>query len=88
MKLSIKAFALAAGILWAFALFITTGLNLIFPSYAREFLLLVASFYPGYNPGGVVSLFIGPLYGLIDAGIAAAVFAWIYNRLDSRTSPD
>jgi hypothetical protein len=41
----------------------------------------MASIYPGYQPfTGFSSVIIGAMYGFVDAGIAAAIFAWIYNR--------
>ncbi len=60
-----------------------TGLaNLIWPSYGRDFLLVMASVYPGYHAtrsfGEVV---VGALYGLVDGGVGGAVVAWLYNRL-------
>ena len=53
---------------------------MLFPGYAVNFLEVVGSIYPGYHPGtGISSAFIGSLYGVVDAGIAATIFAWLYN---------
>ncbi len=80
MKLSIKALALSAAIIWGLALLIVSSANMIFPGYAVNFLEVVGSIYPGYHPGtGISSVIIGSLYGVVDAGIAAAIFAWLYN---------
>lgn len=80
MKLSIKAFALSAAILWGVALLVIISVNIIFPGYATDFLKIVSSIYPGYHPGtGISSAVIGALYGILDAGIAATIFAWLYN---------
>ena len=80
MKLSIKALALSAAILWGLTLLIVGGANIIFPGYALNFLEVVGSIYPGYQPGtGIYSVIIGTLYGVVDAGIAATLFAWLYN---------
>lgn len=82
MRLSIKAFALAAGILWGSALLVVTCANLVFPGYAENFLAVVASVYPGYHYGsGISGIIIAALYGFVDAGIAGAVFAWLYNLI-------
>jgi hypothetical protein len=52
----------------------------MFPGYATNFLEVIGSVYPGYHPStGVSSVIIGSLYGVVDAGIGAAIFAWLYN---------
>ncbi len=80
MKLSIKALALSAAIIWGFALLIVGIINIIVPGYAVDFLGVIGSIYPGYHPGtGISSVIIGSLYGVLDAGIGAAIFAWLYN---------
>ncbi|MCH7695767.1 MAG: hypothetical protein IIB73_05645 [Proteobacteria bacterium] len=80
MKLSIKALALSAAIIWGFALLIVGITNIIVPGYAVDFLEVIGSIYPGYHPGtGIYSAIIGSLYGVLDAGIGAAIFAWLYN---------
>lgn len=82
MKLSIKAFALTAAIIWSAALFIVISFNTVTPGFAGDFLRVVGSIYPGYKPGtGFSSAIIGALYGFVDAGIGGAVFAWLYNLL-------
>ena len=80
MKLSIKAFSLAAAGIWGLAMLFTTTVNMISPGYAVDFLVIVSSIYPGFEPGlGIKSIVVGTLYGIVDAGIAGAVFAWLYN---------
>jgi hypothetical protein len=80
MKLSIKALALTAAIFWAAAILIVSSANMMFPGYAINFLDLIGSIYPGYQPGtGITSVIVGSLYGFVDAGIGAAIFAWLYN---------
>ncbi|MCH8080049.1 MAG: hypothetical protein IIA06_09790 [Proteobacteria bacterium] len=80
MKLSIKALAITAAIIWGGALLIVGSANIIFPGYGSDFLEVMGSIYPGYQPGtGFPSVIIGSLYGVVDAGIGAAIFAWIYN---------
>jgi len=80
MKLSVKAFALSAGIIWALALFMVITLNMVTDSYGSVFLTVVGSIYPGYHYGtGITSIIVGSLYGFVDAGIAGLIFAWLYN---------
>lgn len=80
MKLSVKAFAITAAIFWALTMLILNGINVMSPDYASDFLKVVASIYPGYEPGlGIKSIVVGTLYGLVDAAIGGAIFAWIYN---------
>jgi len=80
MKLSIKALAITAAIIWGGALLIVGSANMMFPGYGLDFLEVMGSIYPGYQPGtGLSSVIIGSLYGVVDAGIGAAIFAWLYN---------
>lgn len=82
MKLSIKSLALTAAIFWGAALLIVGGANLMFPGYGLSFLEVIGSVYPGYQPGtGLSSVMVGSLYGIVDAGIGGAIFAWLYNFL-------
>ena len=80
MKLSIKGLAISAAIVWGAALLILGSANLMFSGYGSNFLEVIGSVYPGYQPGtGISSVIIGSLYGIVDAGIGAAIFAWLYN---------
>jgi len=80
MKLNIKALALAAAILWGAGMFLTGIANMVYPQYGTVFLTVMGTIYPGYQPfTGISSVVIGALYGFVDAGIAAAILAWLYN---------
>jgi len=80
MKLSVKGLAITAAIIWGAALLIVGSANMMFPGYASNFLEIMGSIYPGYHPEtGFPSVIIGSLYGVVDAGIGAAIFAWLYN---------
>ena len=80
MKLSVKAFAISAAIIWGLAMLLTTTLNMLYPGYGAGFLDAMSSVYPGFTPYmGVKSIITGTLYGVVDAGIAGLVFAWLYN---------
>lgn len=80
MKLSIKGFTIAGAAIWGLGMLLVTLANMISPGYAADFLTAMSSIYPGFEPGmGVKSIVVGTLYGVVDAGICAAIFAWIYN---------
>ena len=82
MKFQIIPFSLAAGILWGSAILLVASANMMYPAYGNAFLVLIGSIYPGYNPGnGFMSVIYGSLYAFVDGAIAAAIFAWIYNKL-------
>jgi ABC-type nitrate/sulfonate/bicarbonate transport system permease component len=80
MRLSLRAIAIAAGTLWAFAI-LTTGIaNLIWPGYGNSFLQTIASLYPGYDAKRSISdVTIGTLYALVDGAFCGLVFGWVYN---------
>lgn len=85
MRLSIKAMAIAFGLLWSACILFVATANLVWPGYGLAFLQLCASIYPGYRPGsGVGSVAIGTIYGLVDGAIGAAVLAWFYNLFAAR----
>ena len=82
MKLSVKAFALTAAIFWGLAMLLVGTANFIWPAYGVEFLEVVSSIYPGYETGtGATGIVISSIYGVVDAGIAGVIFAWLYNLL-------
>jgi len=80
MKLSVRAFALTAGIVWGGAVLSVGLVNLASPEYGKAFLELCSSIYPGYHAAPTIgSVVVGTLYGLVDGGIGGLVFAWLYN---------
>ncbi len=86
MKLSIKALALAAGILWGGAILFVSVIQMMSPDYGVQFLNLVASVYPGYQAGaGAGSVVTGTLYGFADGAIGGAIFAWLYNVIAGKS---
>ncbi len=75
--LNVKGFALAGGILWGagvllVGLFAQAG-------YGLPFVEFIGSLYLGYGPS-LQGAIIGGIWGFIDMGIAALVFAWLYNK--------
>jgi len=78
MKLSVKGFALAAGILWGLAVFVMTWISYL--QGGGNTLIALARMYIGYSVTPIGS-FIGLIYGFFDGLIAGALFAWLYNLL-------
>jgi hypothetical protein len=79
MKLNVKAFALAGGILWGASILILTWLEIA--GYGDMIAAgIVRNYYIGYSLTPLGSL-IGAVYGFFDAGIGCAVFALLYNKL-------
>jgi hypothetical protein len=81
MKLNVRALAFSAALIWGILAMLLTGLaNLIWPSYGREFLQVMASVYPGYHATrSLGQVIIGMLYGLADGAVGGAILAWLYN---------
>lgn len=81
MKLSVRALAVAGGILWGGAVLLCGVLNAIWPSYGVAFLQMAASLYPGYHPTGTAgSILIGTLYAIVDGAVCGLLIGWLYNR--------
>ena len=82
MKLNVKAFALACGLLWGLGLFLLTCWIILFDGATGE-PTLIGRLYRGYtiSPQGSV---IGLLWGFVDGLIDGAIFAWLYNWLAGR----
>jgi hypothetical protein len=79
MKLSVKALALTAGILWGATVCLTT-LWLLALGYQGGLMRVLDHFYFGYT-FSVVGAFVGLVYGFVDGLVCGAIFAWLYNRL-------
>jgi len=77
--MSIRAFALTAGIFGATTLFFLAWW-LILTENAEGPTTLLERIYIGYSftPTGSV---IGALWGFVDFGIGGAIFAWLYNKI-------
>jgi len=87
MKLDVRAFALACGLLWGLGLFCITLWIVLFEGQAPAdgpppFLGLI---YRGYrlNTQGA---FIGLAWAFVDGLIGGAVLAWVYNLLRRKSA--
>jgi len=79
MKLNIKAFALACGIIWGLGLFFLTWWIIAFDGATGE-PTLIGMLYRGYTISPMGSL-IGMIWGFFDGLAGGLVLAWLYNKL-------
>jgi hypothetical protein len=79
--MNVKAFAVAAGILWGLLLFALTLLEA-----ARGFgrtLSALSAVFPGYSVTYLGSV-AGLVYGAVSGALISAAFCWLYNRFAGR----
>jgi len=79
MKVNIKAFALACGILWAITFFSFTWVLILFEDITFD-ITIFTKFYLGYSLSPVGSV-IGLFWAFIDGLIGGLIFSWLYNLL-------
>jgi len=84
MKLNIKAFALACGLIWGLGLFLLTWWIIAVEGPTAE-VTFIGRIYRGYNVTPLGSV-IGLIWALIDGAIGGAIFAWLYNLISPGTS--
>jgi hypothetical protein len=75
--MSVKAFAVAAGILWGFLLFALTLLEAV--RGQGHTLSALSTVYLGYSVtylGAVAGL----VYGFVSGALIGGAFSWLYNR--------
>ncbi len=82
MKLNVKAFALACGLLWGVGLFAATWWIIAFEGATGD-PTFIGRLYRGYAISPAGSL-IGLVWALVDGVVGGAVFAWLYNLLATR----
>ena len=79
MKLNVKAFALACGLLWGVGLFLLTWWIIMFDGATGE-PTLIGRLYRGYTISPLGSV-IGLAWAFFDGLIGGAIFAWPYNLI-------
>ena len=86
MKLNVKAFGLACGIIWGGAVLVMTLISSLtdtgpaaYNGYAGQFIKGLISIYPGYSIS-LKGAVIGALWAGITDFIFGILFAWAYNR--------
>ncbi|MDD1752749.1 MAG: hypothetical protein LUQ38_06640 [Methanotrichaceae archaeon] len=78
MKLDVKAFALAGGIVsWIVSLLM--ALFVVFSGQGSRYFEMIAAFHPGYSPT-VLGAVIASIWMLIYGLIVGALFAYVYNH--------
>ncbi len=82
MKLNVRAFAVAFGVCWGVGIFLLTWWVIAWGGATGQPSVL-ARIYIGYNVSPLGSI-IGFAWGAIDALIAGAIFAWLYNTIAER----
>jgi hypothetical protein len=79
MKLDVKAFGLACGLVWGLGLFCLTWWIIAFDG-ASGAPTMIGHIYRGYTISPIGSL-IGLAWALADGFFGGIVFAWVYNKL-------
>ena len=79
MKLNVKAFSLACGLIWGLGLFFLTWWVIAFEGATQQ-ITMIGHLYRGYRISPMGSI-IGLVWGFFDALVGGAVFAWLYNLL-------
>ena len=82
MKLNVKAFALACGLVWGFGVFCLAWWIMLFEGATGEVTIL-GHLYRGFNISPLGSV-IGLVWALADGAIGGAIFAWLYNVLTGK----
>ena len=78
--MSIRSVGLTAGIFGAASMFFLAW-GLIFTGNAEGPITLFERIYIGYSFTPMGSI-IGAAWGFVDWGIAGAIFAWLYNKIN------
>lgn len=78
MKLNVKAYALACGVLWGGGLLLVGVLD-TFTVWADPLGKAVATVYLGYTPTILGSVIIG-IFGFVNAWIGGLLLSWLYNK--------
>ncbi len=87
MKLSTVAMGLALGILRGASMGGIATVRAVVPEYGTDFILLVASIYPGISESGSFpDIVVCALYGLADGLLFGFLIAWMYNFVLSRAA--
>jgi len=82
MRIDVKTFALTCALFWGVGLFAMTWWIIAFGGATGDMTFL-GRVYLGYSITPVGSL-IGLVWAFLDALIAGAIFAWLYNALANR----
>ena len=79
MKLNIKAFALASGLVWGFNWFGLTWWMMLFDGITHE-ITIIGRIYRGWTLSPVGSL-VAFVWAFVDGFLLGLMVAWIYNKI-------
>lgn len=79
MKIDVKAFAIACGLVFGFAIFFVTWWLMLLNGITGA-KTVIGTVYLGYNISPLGSL-IGLAWGFVDGLFFGGLVAWLYNRL-------
>ncbi len=85
MKLNVRAFALACGLIWGVGLFLVTWWIIAFGD-APEGPTWLGLIYRGYTVTALGSV-IGLAWAFVDGLIGGVIFAWLYNLIARKCCP-
>jgi len=83
MKLNVKAFALAGGIVWGVNWFFLTWWMMLFKGITNEKIAFISDTYIGFTVSPLGSL-VALAYGFLDGFFIGLLVAWIYNKIAPR----
>ena len=82
MKLDRKALAYTGAAICGGIVLLVGLINLAVPDYGVEFLILLASVYPGYTADrSVESVIVATGYALVKGAVLGYLTGWFYNRI-------
>ena len=84
MRLNVKAFALACGLLWGFLIFLLTWWIMLLWGVHGP-ITRIGLVYLGYTVTPLGSI-IGFVWGFVDGLICGAILAWLYNLIAGMSS--
>jgi len=79
MKLNVKAFGLACGIMWAIVMAWAILMNMFAISPAP--FELFKGFYLGWLSLTPVGIIFSIVLGFVDGFVAGVIFSWLYNKI-------
>ena len=82
MKINVKAFSFACGIVWGFGILLLTWWIIANEGATGE-PTLIGRLYLGYTIS-IVGSFIGFAWAFVDGMIGGALFSWLYNLFSTR----
>lgn len=85
MKLNVKAFGMACGLMWGLTIFVATWW-VIMRTGASGAPTFIGRVYIGYTVSAAGS-FVGLIWGLVDGWIGGMIFAWLYNAFAAKSAP-